>query len=140
MNAFVRIDDNPIRIRSQVYEPDYIIVVDPTIFVGFDVFKGLKKGGIAVVNKREGIAIPDTKGVNIVQIPANDIAQKILGKPLGNTALLGAFASASGEIELKYLQDAVRKRFPGKMGDKNAEAAKAGFDAVQTRPKVAGKK
>jgi len=140
MNAFVRIDDKPIRIRSQVYEPDYIIVVDATLFLGYDVFKGLKKGGIAIVNQKEGLETPERKGIEVVQIPANDIAQKVLGKPLGNTALLGAFAAATGQVKLQNLQDAIRKRFAGKIGDKNAEAASMGFEAVQSKSKLAGKK
>ncbi|PIU41234.1 MAG: pyruvate ferredoxin oxidoreductase [Candidatus Omnitrophica bacterium CG07_land_8_20_14_0_80_42_15] len=135
MNAFVRINDKPIRLRSQIYEPDYIIVVDATLLRGFDVFKGLKKGGIAIINKREGIQAPKIKDAKIYEIPANDIAQKILGRPLGNTALLGAFAAATGEVELKSLEAAVVKRFPGKMGEKNAEAVKAGFEAVSKEKK-----
>jgi len=130
MNAFVRIDDKPIRLRSQVYEPDYIIVVDPTLMRGFDVFQGLKKGGIAIINKRSGIETPQVKSAKLVEVPADAIAQKILGRPLGNTALLGAFAAATGEIELKDLQDSIKGRFSNKIGEKNAEAAKQGFDAV----------
>jgi pyruvate ferredoxin oxidoreductase gamma subunit len=131
MNAFVRIDEKPIRVRSQIYEPDYIIVVDPTLMLGFDIAKGLKKNGIAIINEREGIDIAPITNARNVNIPANDIAQKILGRPLGNTALLGAFAAATGEIELKNLQEAVKLRFPGKVGQQNAEAAKAGYDAAR---------
>jgi len=127
MNAFVRIDATPIRIRSQIYEPDYLIVVDATLMHGFDVFNGLKKGGIAIINKREGFETPKVKNSKVVEIPADAIAQRILGRPLGNTALLGAFAAASGEIKLKDLQEAIKKRFPGKIGEKNADSAKAGF-------------
>jgi len=134
MNAFVRIDENPIRIRSQIYEPDYIIVVDPTLFNGYDVFSGLKKGGIAVVNHRQDIKPPSVKGVKAVEIPASDIAEKVLGRPLANTALLGAFAAATGQIELKHLEAAIKKRFPGKIGDKNVEAARQGFKAAQEIP------
>ena len=140
MNAFVRIDDDPIRIRSQVYEPDYIIVVDATLFSGYDVFKGLKKGGIAIVNRKEGVEIPEHKGVEVVQVPANDIAQKVLGRPLGNTALLGAFAAATGQAKLQDLQDAIRRRFSGKIGDKNAEAARMGFEAARVRPQLTERK
>ena len=93
-----------------------------------------------VVNHRDDIDIPQVKNVRVVQIPANDIAQKVLGRPLGNTALLGAFAASTGEIELKHLKKAIKKRFSGKIGDKNVEAATAGFEAVGAKPKLAGKK
>lgn len=130
MNAFVRIDDKPIRLRSQIYNPDYIIVVDATLMRGFDVFKGLKKGGIVIINKRGGIEIPEMANAKVIQIPANDIALKILGKPFGNTTLLGAFAAVTAEIGLKNLQNAIKKRFPSKIAEKNIEAARAGFEYV----------
>lgn len=135
MNAFVRIDAGPIRIRSQIYEPDYLIVVDATLMYGFNVFNGLKKGGVAIINKQEGFETPKIKNAKVIELPANDIAQRILGRPLGNTALLGAFAAASGEIKLKDLQEAVKKRFPGKIGEKNADAAETGFRAVSGEKK-----
>ena len=50
MNAFVRVDQHPVRLRSQIYEPDYVIVVDPTLLRGYNCFSGLKSDGIAVIN------------------------------------------------------------------------------------------
>jgi pyruvate ferredoxin oxidoreductase gamma subunit len=58
MNAFVRVDSRPVRLRSQIYEPDYLLIVDPTLMRGFNCFSGLKKGGIAIIASREGIDIP----------------------------------------------------------------------------------
>jgi pyruvate ferredoxin oxidoreductase gamma subunit len=131
MNAFVRIDSDPIKVRSQIYEPDYLIVIDPTLTRGFDIFSGLKKDGIVVINKRKGIDTPKHDTATVIDISANEIAQKIIGRPLGNTVLLGAFAAATGEIELNILQEAVKKRFRGKVGEKNAEAVKVGFETVK---------
>ena len=50
MNAFIRIDAKPIRARSQIHHPDYIIVMDPTLLQGFNVFEGLKEGGVALIS------------------------------------------------------------------------------------------
>ncbi|HQD27570.1 MAG TPA: 2-oxoacid:acceptor oxidoreductase family protein, partial [Methanoculleus thermophilus] len=50
VQAFVRFSDKKIRLRSQIYEPDYIIVQDPTLIGDVDVFMGMKSGGVAIIN------------------------------------------------------------------------------------------
>jgi pyruvate ferredoxin oxidoreductase gamma subunit len=101
MNAFVRVDSKPVRLRSQIYEPDYVIVVDATLMRGFNCFSGLKENGIAIVSERENIEIPKVKASQkVLIVPANEIALKTIGRALGNTALLGAYVAATGEIDL----------------------------------------
>lgn len=134
MNAFVRVDSRPVRLRSQIYEPDFVIVVDATLMRGFNCFTGLKENGIAIINKREGIEIPKVSvRQKIFVIPANDIALKNIGRPLGNTALLGAYAAVTGEIKLEHLIDAIKKRFSGKAQDGNIQSAKEGFAFVKNK-------
>jgi len=131
MNAFVRVDNKPVRLRSQIYEPDYIIIVDSTLTRGFNCFSGLKDNGVAIVNYREGVDIPKVKpGQKLFVVPANDIAMKAFGRPLGNTALLGAYAAATKEISLDDLIAGIKKRFAGKSMEGNIEAAKQGYDFV----------
>jgi len=132
MNAFVRVDDKPIRLRSQIYEPDYVIIVDSTLMRGFDCFAGFQSDGVALVNEREGIDVPKAKGKQkIFVVPANKIAQEVIGRPLGNTTLIGAFAAATGEADLDSVTKAIKERFEGKIADLNIEAAKRGFDFVE---------
>jgi pyruvate ferredoxin oxidoreductase gamma subunit len=132
MNAFVRISDKPVRLRSQVYEPDFIIVVDATLMRGFDVFKGLKPKGIALINTQEEITLPELKeGRKAYFVPANKIAQEVLGRPLGNTTLLGAFCAASGLVKLESLNKAIKNRFSGKVAEQNIEAAKRGYSCIK---------
>ena len=64
-------------------------------------------------------------------ISGNDIALKVIGKPLGNTVLLGAYAAATGEIKLEGLNQAIKKRFSGKIADLNIEAAKQGYEYIK---------
>jgi pyruvate ferredoxin oxidoreductase gamma subunit len=131
MNAFVRVDSKPVRLRSQIYEPDYVIIVDATLMRGFNCFSGLKEDGIAIVNTKEGVEIPKTKtGQRVFVIPANEIAMKTIGRPLGNTALLGAYAAATEEIDLDHLIEAIKERFSGKVQEGNILAARQGFDFV----------
>ncbi len=132
MNAFVRVDSKPVRVRSQIYEPDYVIIVDETLMRGFNCFSGLQEKGIVIVNAKEGLEIPKVKPTQkVFTLPANDIALKTIGRPLGNTALLGAFSAATGEVELDTLFEAVKKRFSGKTMEANIEAVKQGFEFIK---------
>ena len=134
MNAFVRVDAKPVRLRSQIYEPDYIIIVDPTLMRGFNCFSGLKEKGIVIVNAKEDTVIPKTKPTQkVFLLPANDIALRHIGRPLGNTALLGAYAAATGDIALDALIEAVKLRFSGKAQEGNISAVQEGYDFVKSK-------
>ena len=72
MNAFVRADDKPVRIRSQIYEPDFIIIVDSTLMRTSDCLAGFKDDGVAIISEREDIQIPKAKlKQKIYIVPAN---------------------------------------------------------------------
>ncbi|MFA5410385.1 MAG: 2-oxoacid:acceptor oxidoreductase family protein [Candidatus Omnitrophota bacterium] len=134
MNAFVRVDTKPVRLRSQIYQPDYVIIVDATLMRGFNCFFGLQEKGIAIVNEREGVEAPKIKASQkVFVVPANEIALKTIGRPLGNTALLGAYAAATGEIDLETLIEAIKKRFAGRAQEGNIAAAKQGFEFIKNK-------
>jgi len=136
MNAFVRVDTKPVRLRSQIYEPDYVIIVDATLMRGFNCFSGLKEKGIAIVNGKKGADIPKVKpSQRVFVVPANDIALETIGRPLGNTVLLGAYAAATNEIDLDNLLEAIKKRFSGKVQEGNIQAAKQGFAYIKNKIK-----
>jgi len=135
--AFTRIDDKPIRLRCQVYEPDYVIVLDASISQYQDLTSGLKPDGTVIVNtpltaekvKEAKIA---TKG-RICPVDASSIAMKIIGGSILNTVILGAFAAATGEVKLKSLFEAVENRFPKPVAEKNIQAMKEAYETVKSR-------
>ncbi|MHC1627103.1 MAG: pyruvate ferredoxin oxidoreductase subunit gamma [Methanoculleaceae archaeon] len=131
VQAFVRLSDKKIRLRSQVYNPDYVIVQDSSLIADVNVFQGLKSGGIALVNteRPEGIRAPD--GVRLVTIDATTIALEELGVPITNTTLMGAFAAATGEIGLTPLVESLEERFSGELGTKNVNAARRAYETVR---------
>ncbi|MFA4888240.1 MAG: 2-oxoacid:acceptor oxidoreductase family protein [Candidatus Omnitrophota bacterium] len=132
MNAFVRVDDKPVRLRSQIYQPDYVIVMDPTLLRGYNCFSGLKDNGIAIINGTPGMELPKLKATQkAVIVPANEIALKAIRRPLGNTALIGAFAKATGEIKLDTLIEVVKNRFSAKIQEGNIKAVRQGFEYVK---------
>jgi len=134
MNAFVRVDTRPIRLRSQIYEPDYCLIVDATLMRGYNCFSGLRNNGIAIINAKEGLELPSLKaGQKAFIVPANEIALKTIGRPLGNTALIGAFAAASQELKLETLIEVVKSRFSGKMQEANIAAVQQGYEYIKVR-------
>jgi len=129
--AFVRLSDQKIRLRSQVYEPDYVIVQDATLIESVDVAGGLKSDGMVIVNTEHDPAdIPLKTRATVKTIDATRISIDIIGKPIVNTVMLGAFAGASREVNAESIKNAVRDRFPGEIGEKNADAVQRAYDLV----------
>ncbi len=129
--AFVRLSDHTIRLRSQIYDPDYVIVQDSTLIEAVDVAGGLKADGMIIVNtehKPEDLNLETEAAVRTID--ATKIALDIIGKPIMNTVMLGAFAGASGEVTANSIKNAVRNRFPGTVGEKNADAVQDAYDRV----------
>lgn len=134
MNAFVRVDSKPVRLRSQIYEPDYVIIVDSTLMRAYNCFSGLKEDGVAIISGKEDLELPNLKArQKAFVIPANDIALKTIGRPLGNTALIGAFAHATGELNLDTLIEVIKKRFSGKAQEGNIQAVTQGYEFIKNK-------
>ena len=135
MNAFVRIGDAPIRVRSQIYTPDYVLVQDPTLMKGYDVAAGLKPDGLAVINS---IKPPSKLGLKtkarVVTVPASGIAKEIMGRAdRVNTAVIGAFIAATGELSMESLEKAIYTRFSGKAAESNWKALVEAYNEVKNR-------
>jgi len=135
MNAFVRISDAPIRVRSQIYEPDYVLVQDPSLLRGYDVVAGLKPDGVAVINSAKD---PSELGLKtkakVLTTPASRIAKEIMGRAdRVNTALIGAFVAATGELTMEALEKSIYTRFSGKVADSNWKALVEAYNEVKNR-------
>ena len=128
VQSFVRISDQPIRARNQIYEPDFLIVQDATLIGAIDVAKGLKPTGLMIVDSEK---TPEELKVNtkarVLTIPALKIAMEIIGRPVQNTTLLGYFAAVTGLISFDGVKKAIEERFPGMIGQKNVAAAEKAY-------------
>lgn len=94
LTAYNRISDTPIRIHSNIYEPDYVVVVDDTLLESVNVTAGLKETGAIVINttKSEDYLRKALKGYkgDIYTIDARKISEEALGKYFPNTPMLAA--------------------------------------------------
>lgn len=138
VEAFARIDDEKITDRSQVNEPNYVLVQDPTLLEFVDVTEGLVDEGTIIVNStRAPGELAFETDARVVTVDATEIAREYLGLPIMNTALLGAFAGATGVLEMDSVESVIVSTFGGELGRKNAAAAEAAFQEVQTEVTLA---
>lgn len=131
VQAFVRLSDGEIRLRTYIQHPDYVIIQDLSLLGIVDVTEGLKPGGMIIANSDGPRADRWPEGVQVHTVPALQIATNVLGRPFLSPAMLGAFAAASGEIRPESIQKAFRLRFPGELGEKNAEAVQIAYEKVK---------
>jgi pyruvate ferredoxin oxidoreductase gamma subunit len=131
LTAFVRIDNVRVRERELVHTPDYSICFDPLLSMQQTIANDVKPGGIVLVNSPlKADEIPLAGDIKIATVDATSIALKHLGRPITNTAILGAFVKLCPEITMKDVEKAILKYFPGKPGEMNIKAAKESYEAV----------
>jgi len=131
VTAYVRIDDKFIRLRSQVYCPDYAIIQDPTLLSDEKILGDLKSGSTVLVNSSRPLAdLKLAKGVRLKIINASGLAMEVIGKPIINTIFLGAFAGLTGIIKMSAIEKALKQRFEREIAEKNILAAKRGLEVI----------
>jgi pyruvate ferredoxin oxidoreductase gamma subunit len=135
--SFCRIDDKMIRLREPVMEPDALIIQDPTLLHQVDLFAGVRRSGTILINSSltvEELGIGDLVSrfphSDLRTVPASEIALEFTGRPLPNAALVGGLAAATRVVGSDAVSRAIRRKFPGKVGDANAEAAEATYRVI----------
>jgi 2-oxoisovalerate ferredoxin oxidoreductase gamma subunit len=135
VKAFLRISDDTVYERSKIYEPDHIIILDPTLIGSVDLTDGLKKGGYIIVNSSRK---PEELGFNskfkVFTVPAREIAVKYrLGSessPIVNTAILGGVIKILKLCNMKTLSKAIEKEVPVKKKE-NIKAAEESYKSAK---------
>jgi pyruvate ferredoxin oxidoreductase gamma subunit len=122
ITAYNRISDERLSIHCNIYEPDYVVVVDDTLIADVDVTAGLKKDGAIIVNtvKKPEEVRAYLKGYEgkICTVDARTISIDTLGKYFPNTPMLGAVIKVSGIMDEKIFMDNMRKSFKSKFAKK----------------------
>jgi 2-oxoacid:acceptor oxidoreductase gamma subunit (pyruvate/2-ketoisovalerate family) len=117
VTAFTRVDEAPIRIRHFIYEPDHIIILDPTLIESTQVDGGLKENGWIVINTdKDPKSFGRFSRFRVATVDANRIAiENRLGSPTApivNTAILGAFAKITGMVTVDSIVEAMAEFVP----------------------------
>lgn len=135
--AFCRISDRPIRTREPVTDPDAVLIQDSTLLHQVEVFGGLDPSGYVLLNSTltfEALGISEFLANwperHVCTVPADDIALRHLRRPLANAPLVGALAGLTGWVGFPSVQDAIRRKFSGPIGDANAAAAAEAYEYV----------
>jgi len=136
--AFCRIDEQPIRLREPILQPDALIIQDPTLLHQVDVFGGLSQQGYILINTSRSF---DELGLgdfvdryppdHLLTVPATELALRHVGRPVPNAALLGGFAAISGRISLESVNAAIREKFSAKVAAGNVAAASEAYEFVK---------
>ncbi len=134
--AFARVDKGKIYEKTQVYEPDYVIVLDDKLPDMLDVTKGLKSDGMAIINTNSAPEEVELgKEVRTATVDATSVALEVLGTPITNSAILGAFAKATGVVSIdsieKGIMDIFGARIGEKLAEKNAKAARTAYERTR---------
>lgn len=122
ITAYNRISDKPITIHSNIYEPDYVVVVDDTLLEAVDVTAGLKETGAIIINTTKdkeylNKVLKGYKG-GIYTIDARKISMETLGKYFPNTPMLAAIVKVSKVMEEKEFLDDMLGSFKHKFAKK----------------------
>ena len=138
IRGFTRVSDEPIRVHSQVYEPDVVVIMDGTLVGKVDVTRGLKKTSVIVANYTGSPKeLQEALGTDVEchTLDANRIAIDEIGKPMVNTVMLGALIKCVDIVPYDQLEDQITNKFTGKLSDKvivkNLSALKRGYKEVQ---------
>ena len=123
--AFTRIDDKPIDLRYQVYNPDYVLVLDDGLLNVVDVFSGIKDNTEVTINTTE---FKGSGEHEVYSIDATGIALDMLGRNIVNTIILGYFAKKTGAVSIESILEVIKETFPGRLGEKNVIAAQKAYD------------
>ncbi len=128
--AFLRVNETErIKIRTEVTEPDVLVVLDPGLLNVGEVVSGLKKDGIAVVNTKKPHDEMKSRLAlnNLATIDAMGIAREVLGLPIVNTTMIGALLKATGLVALESLDEPMEERF-GKVAAKNIKTMRKAYE------------
>jgi len=134
ITAFTRISDEQIKIHSSIYEPDVVVVLDPTL-LGPAVADGIQSYTKLIVNTDktadEVLGILGLEDVETWTVDATTLAIDVLGRPITNTAMLGSVVKATDVVKLDSMVDVVKDRFEGKISELNAELVKKAYEEVK---------
>ena len=134
--AFDRVsNEEPIRIRAEITEPDAVVVLDPGLIRIINITSGLKEGGVIVMNTKrslEDVAAEFGNKWGLAVVDATKIAHELLGVNIVNTTMLGALLKATDVVKLESLYEPLGDRFH-RLAERNINAMKRAFEETRIK-------
>jgi pyruvate ferredoxin oxidoreductase gamma subunit len=138
IKGFTRISDKPVRVHSQVYEPDIVLVLDGTLIGKVDVAAGLKEDGFILANydgKPAELQAAIGTDLECHTVNATKISIEEIGRPMANTSMLGALVRIRPIVDFDTMADHVINKLGAKLSqkviEKNLSALKRAYEEVQ---------
>ncbi len=136
IRAFTRVSEKPINLHCTVYNPNMVVVLDPTLLKTVPIAEGIQPNGTILINiKRQPKEIREQLGqvnAKLWTVAATEIALKILGRPITNTAMLGALVKATSIVSLESVEKVVKGRFPPQLAERNIALVKQAYEEVKS--------
>ena len=130
--AFTRFDDKPIMEKTQIYNPDCLVVIDPGLLKLPTLFTGLNPNGTLILNSSRVFEKQPNENLKLAGVVnATQIAVEEVGRDVPNTCLLGAFAAVTGWVSLKSILASVGEYFGGDVLKKNLRCVERGYNEVK---------
>ena len=132
VSAFCRFDEQPVREKTMIYNPDCLVVFDPLMKDLPEVYEGFKLGGTVILNTAEKLTQPPHKNVKTLGlIDATRIAAEELGLAATNTAILAAIAATTKWVTIEAVIESFAEYFKGPALDKNIKCARRGYSETK---------
>lgn len=132
VQAFLRVGDEPIRVRSEITNPDVVVVLNPDLLRVVNVTAGLRAGGSLIINTRKSLDEMKSTygdGFKVATVDAMTIARESIGLPITNTTMIGALLKVTNLVSLDDMIGPLNHRF-GKVAEKNITAMKRAYEEI----------
>ena len=128
--GFTRISDTRITDRSIVDQCGYVVVLDETL-VGPAVLGGIRENGVLLINTKDAERYRNMAANKVIAIDATTLAIETLGRPITNTAMMGALIAVSGVVSLSSVKDAIKQGMAPALVEKNCTVVEKAYEMVK---------
>lgn len=126
VTGFTRIDTKKILNRSEAMCPDYVVVMDETLFAS-PVTEGVKPGGVILINTAYPEKYPVTPDLHVTVLDGTSLALRILGRPISNVAMLAGLTAISEIVQPDTMEQVIREALPEAIREKNIELFRSAY-------------
>jgi pyruvate ferredoxin oxidoreductase gamma subunit len=130
VTGFTKISEEKITDRSEVQECDYVVVLDETL-IDENITRGLKEDGVVIINSAHPEKYEALRGVRTIALDATSLALEVLGRPITNTAMLGALIAVSDIVSLDAAKKSIENELKKAIVQKNIEVVKRSYEEVK---------